>query len=208
MSCTGSYKVSRYRKTDECSSDGTLSHKLTDGRSDAGQCRIGAACSVGCQGLAIPVTYARSVDKSGGIQMSFVQLIGVGDDVSGETIVNGMNSQGLACTGMSKFMEGESKVIKFEFASGEPAAYRKAQTKADLLLKVSEALERGRVYIIGSTPGTRSSTSSAKAKLCYIAIDFAEEFVTISAQATLSEPPPSSPPRGSLAWAEQILAGS
>ncbi|MEO3727079.1 hypothetical protein ABHN98_21250 [Pseudomonas syringae] len=141
--------------------------------------------------------------------MSYAKLIGVGDDVSGEKIVIGLNAQGLACTGMSKSKEGENKVIKFDLADGDAADYRNAKTHAELLIMFSEALERAGVYIVG--PKSQMYSSKGKPQIqdpggmiAILGMDELGEPV-IHAQASLTQPPPSSPPYGSLEWAKLIL---
>lgn len=130
--------------------------------------------------------------------MSHIKLIGFGNKVSGEKICIEMNSQGLACTGMSKSMEGDCEVITLKFDDGDGASYRHAQTRADLFIKVSEALGRAGVYIVGSSQGANNQSRFMKI------VSLAPELQDLQMDASLSEPP-SSPPYGSLEWAKQIL---
>lgn len=140
--------------------------------------------------------------------MSYIKLSGVGDDVSGEAIVNGMNAEGLACTGVSKSMEGTNAVFTFELADGEAAAYRNAQTRTDVLIKFSDALKRAGVYITRASP--RTSFEAARGNQ-WVGLKEHVEYVDIEGegslimQVTRNEPPPSLLPYGSLAWAEQLL---
>jgi len=156
--------------------------------------------------------------------MSYVELSGVGDEVSGEKIVYELNAQGLVCTRMNKYMEGGINVIRFDLDDGDAAAYRKAQTKANMIIKLNEAFERAGVYIYCSstfTPGKgKRVVIDLDVELSFfgpansdnVDVDVNPELSVVSWQLTapvvINEPPPSSLPRGSSEWAEQFLAGS
>ena len=143
--------------------------------------------------------------------MSYIKLSGVGDEVSGEKIVYGLNAQGLACTGMSISREGGNKVITFELADGEGASYRKSQTGPNLLIKIADALERAGVFITGPLAGSgrqqalKTFSLELGGKSPAILFNDQDMEQNFSGAVATIKPPQSSPPYGSFEWAKLIL---
>lgn len=160
--------------------------------------------------------------------MSYLTITGDTKGVSSEKIVAGLNANGLACTGAKASGEGETRELTFALVDGEGSEYRRSLPLEVLLMRVADGLSRAGLYVCNGNEAKTLATSArsikpimSKAEIALTGVigvndkQFANVFGPGNGenspppiQVSNIEPPVSDPARGTLAWAELVLAGS